>query len=61
MIEIIDFYATWCGPCKTLDKTLEEIKDTPGIKITKVNIEDGDIEDYDIRSVPTLIFIKDNV
>lgn len=59
---IMDFYATWCGPCKSLAPTLEEIakeyKDT--IKVIKVDI-DKNAEFADIcfvKSVPTLFFIS---
>ena len=41
MIKIVDFYATWCGPCKVLSKTLEEIKELPDVTIEKVDIEDN--------------------
>ena len=62
MIKIVDFYATWCGPCKVLSKTLEEIKELPDVTIEKVNIEDNLelTEQYKVRSVPTLVFFKNN-
>ena len=56
---LVDFYATWCGPCKILDEELKKI-DT-SVPIYKVNVE----EDVDlsklmsIRSVPALKFIKE--
>ena len=62
MIKIVDFYATWCGPCKVLAKTLEEIKEVPDVTIEKVDIEDNPelTEQYKVRSVPTLVFFKNN-
>ena len=62
MIKIVDFYATWCGPCKVLAKTLEEIKELPDVTIEKVDIEDKPelTDQYKVRSVPTLVFFKDN-
>lgn len=62
MIKIVDFYATWCGPCKVLSKTLEEIKELPDVTIEKVDIEDNFelTERYKVRSVPTLVFFKNN-
>lgn len=55
---LIDFYATWCGPCKMLAPELEKIKDR--IQIIKVDI-DNNMElckKYGIMSVPTLIHFK---
>ena len=62
MIKIVDFYATWCGPCKVFSKTLEEIKELPDVTIEKVDIEDNPelTEQYKVRSVPTLVFFKNN-
>jgi thioredoxin 1 len=57
MITKIEKYgATWCGPCKTLDKTLEKVKN---IEIEKIDVDecDGDLlQEKGIRSVPVLIF-----
>lgn len=58
---IIDFYADWCLPCKTLAMTLENIeKDNSNITIGKVDVDEA-IETsklHSIRNVPTLLFIK---
>lgn len=54
---LIDFYATWCPPCKALHPILESIKSIP---IAKVNTDDN-VElavDYDISHLPTLVFFK---
>ncbi len=55
---LIDFYATWCGPCKMLGQELEKIKDK--IQIIKINIDENmDLcKKYGIMSVPTLIHLK---
>lgn len=57
MKKVLRFTASWCGPCKMLAKTLEEIE-------TKISIEVIDIDEkpelsleYGVRSVPTLIMI----
>lgn len=61
---IIDFYATWCGPCKMLAPVLEELsKEYNGkIDIYKVNVEDEEelASVFNIRSVPSILFIPIN-
>jgi thioredoxin 1 len=60
---LVDFWAEWCGPCKMIAPTLEEIgKDYEGrLKIAKLNIDDSpDIaRRFDVMSIPTLILFKD--
>lgn len=59
---LIDFYATWCGPCKMLSPIISEIANEYSnmIKVCKVNVdEDQELAlKYNIMSVPTLIFFK---
>lgn len=56
---LVDFFATWCGPCKMLGPVLESIEDT--IQIVKVDIDEcGDIATkFGVMSVPTLYLFKD--
>lgn len=56
---LVDFSATWCGPCKMLEGELEAIEDK--IKIIKVDIDKFQklTQEYRIMSVPTMIFYKD--
>lgn len=58
---LVDFFTTWCQPCKRLIPLLEEIKQNkPTIKFVKLDAEDNEIaDDYKIDSVPTLIIFKD--
>ena len=54
---LVDFFATWCGPCKMLSPVLEEIVEKfPRIKVVKVDIDQFDdlTRAHGIMSVPTL-------
>lgn len=60
--EVIDFWATWCGPCKLMNPILDEVeKENPSLTITRVDIDsDKDMaEQYKIQSVPTYVILKD--
>ncbi|MHC4935157.1 MAG: thioredoxin [Planctomycetota bacterium] len=60
---LLDFYATWCGPCKTLAPILDQLADEyaeKGVKVGKVDIEAAPeiAAKFGITGVPTLIFFK---
>ena len=59
---IVDFWATWCGPCRMLSPLLDEVEEEMADKITvvKVNVDDADeiAMRFRIMSIPTLIFFK---
>ena len=59
---IVDFWATWCGPCRMLSPLLDEVEEEMSDKITvvKVNVDDADeiAMRYRIMSIPTLLFFK---
>jgi thioredoxin 1 len=63
-VTLKDFHADWCGPCKTQDPILEEIKDDWGerFQIEKVNVdEEQDVaNEYQVRSLPTLVIENDD-
>jgi len=59
---LVDFFATWCGPCKTMSPIVEETKNILGekAKVLKVNVDNNrDVSmKYNIRSVPTMVIFK---
>ena len=57
-IHVVDFYANWCGPCKIMSKTLEEIEDK--INIIKVDTDQNLklVMQYRIMSIPTFLVFK---
>lgn len=59
---VLDFSATWCGPCKQLAPIIEELSNEyeGRISVGKCDIEEADdlTAEYGIRNVPTVIFIK---
>ncbi|MFZ1814830.1 MAG: thioredoxin [Rhizobiaceae bacterium] len=59
---VVDFWAEWCGPCKMIAPSLEEIsKEMAGkVKITKLNIDENPelAAQYGVRSIPTLMLFK---
>jgi thioredoxin 1 len=60
---VVDFWAEWCGPCKMIAPSLEEIADEMAgdVKIAKLNIDENqDLAiQYGVRSIPTLVLFKE--
>ncbi len=59
---LIDFWASWCGPCRMLSPVVDEIaEENPDILVGKINVdEEAELaEAFGIESIPTLVVIKD--
>ena len=58
---IVDFWATWCGPCRMIAPAVEKIsEERSDVKVCKVNIDDEQelAIKYGVMSIPTLILLK---
>lgn len=57
---LLDFFATWCGPCKMLGSVLDEMSSNDNYTIVKVDIDQNPnlARDWDVISVPTMYVIK---
>ena len=61
-MEILDFYADWCGPCQMFKPTLDEFAQAhPEIKVTPVNIDEDEetAEKYGVSTIPCLVVLRD--
>lgn len=59
---VIDFWATWCGPCIKLGPVVEELAEKyPDVTIGKLNIDENDeiAGENRVRNIPTVLFFKD--
>ena len=59
---LVDFHATWCGPCKTMAPILEDVKQKSGdsLRVVKIDVDKNQrlAEKLQVRGVPTLILYK---
>ena len=59
---LLDFWASWCGPCRMLSPVIDEIaEETPTLKVGKVNVDDEPelAATFGVQSIPTVVIIKD--
>ncbi len=60
---IVDFYANWCGPCRTMGPIIEEIAQEKGqeLKVGKVNVDENQelAMQYGVMSIPTILVLKE--
>jgi thioredoxin 1 len=59
---LVDFWAEWCGPCKAIAPSLEELSDEMAskLKVVKINVDENPSisQNYSIRSIPALMIFK---
>jgi thioredoxin 1 len=66
-LKVMDFYANWCGPCKTLAPVIKDLMEEygdgekSGVLVEKIDVDEHKdlAEKYLIRSIPTIVFEKD--
>lgn len=61
-ITLVDFYATWCGPCKMMHPVIDKIEEQyKNIKVIKIDVDSHEdlAHEYGVMSIPTLYLMKD--
>ena len=60
---LVDFFATWCGPCRMQSGVLDEVIEETKIKLVKIDVDKNEIiaKQYGIMSIPTIILFKDGI
>lgn len=62
-LAVIDLWAPWCGPCRMLAPTLDELeREYPDVKFCKINVDDEPelARAFNVQSIPMVAFVKDN-
>jgi thioredoxin 1 len=58
---LVDFFATWCGPCKMLSPLVEKLgNDHPEVKVIKIDVDEAEelAAAYNVYSIPTLVYFE---
>ena len=57
---VLRFTASWCGPCKSLAKNLEEVNTNVPIEVVDIDVSSDIAVEYGVRGVPTLVMLEGN-
>ena len=59
-LTMVDMWAPWCGPCRTLTPIIEKVSEEKSVKLLKINADESRelASDFDVRGIPTVIFFK---
>lgn len=59
-VAVVDFYATWCGPCKMFGPIFEEVSNTKNINFIKLDVDKSSeiAREYGVMSIPTIILFR---
>lgn len=62
-VKLLDFWASWCSPCKVMEPVLEELEKelTGKVEVIKINVDEkpAKASEYGVMSIPTYIILKD--
>jgi len=58
---LLDFFASWCGPCRMIAPVLEEVEEEVGVKVFKMDVDECENvpREYGVMSIPTVCIFKD--
>lgn len=60
-VVVLDFFASWCGPCRMIAPVLEEVEEEKGISVFKMDVDECQTvpREYGVMSIPTVCIFKD--
>jgi thioredoxin 1 len=60
---LLDFYADWCGPCKSMAPTLDAFQDESSVQLIKVDVDENQelAQQYGIRGIPCFVYLENGI